>query len=110
MNPTLNAAQIAALEEKLNQLHAKISYVDHSVSDFANKHMRNYTFQGKEVSPEEIAKQVLSKADEHQLLDDDLPANDFETNFPFDETPLTFLPQPLRHLVPPPHYTDHSRP
>src|SRR5260370_2612440 len=93
MNPTLNAAQIAALEEKLNQLHAKISYVDHSVSDFANKHMRNYTFQGKEVSPEEIAKQVLSEEDEHQWFDDDLPANDFETNLPFDETAISLLRQ-----------------
>src|SRR5260370_41125833 len=93
MNPTLNAAQIAALEEKLNQLHAKISYVDHSVSDFANKHMRNYSFQGKEVSLEEIAKQVLSEADEHQWFDDDIPVNDFETNLPFKETAVSWLRQ-----------------
>jgi hypothetical protein len=65
MNPARAERDIAALEETLNQLHAKISYVDHCVNDFASKHMRNYTFQGKEVSPEEIAKLVLSQADEH---------------------------------------------
>jgi very-short-patch-repair endonuclease len=93
MNPTRAAADIAALEEKLNQLHARISYVDHSVNDFASKHMRNYTFQGKEVSPEEIAKLILSQADEHNWFDDDLPVNDFESNLPFDETAISCLRQ-----------------
>jgi hypothetical protein len=93
MNPTRTAADIIALEEKLNQLHARISYVDHSVSDFASKHMRNYTFQRKEVSPEEIAKYVSSHADEHQWFDDDSPVNDLETNLPLDETVIGWLRQ-----------------
>jgi hypothetical protein len=96
MNPTRMAADIAALETQLNQLHAKISDVDHSVSNFANKHMRNYTFHGKEVSPEEIAKQVLSEADEHQWFTDDLPVNDFEANLPFDETAISLLRRQAR--------------
>ena len=93
MNPVRTAADIAALEEKLNQLHARISYVDQSVSDFADKHMRNYTFQGKEVSPEEIAKHVLSQADEHQWFDDDLPVTDFAGSLPFDEGAIGYLRQ-----------------
>ena len=38
--------------------------------------MRNYTFQGREVTPEEMAKLVLAQVDEHQWLDDDLPEGD----------------------------------
>jgi very-short-patch-repair endonuclease len=93
MNPARAAADIAALEQKLNQLHAKISFVDRSVSDVAVKHMQNYSFQGQEVSPEEIAKLVLSQADEHQWLDDDLPADDFESKLQFDETAISALRQ-----------------
>jgi len=93
MNPTSTAADIASLEEKLNHLHARISYVDHSISDFANKHTQNYTFQGKEVSPEEIAKHVISQADEYQWFDDDLPVIDFGSDLPFDEAAIGCLRQ-----------------
>ena len=92
MNPTRAAAEIAALEEKLNQLHAKISHVDHSVAAYANQHMRNYTFQGKEVSPEEMAKMVISQANDHQWLDDDLPSDDVGT-LPFEEGDINALRQ-----------------
>jgi very-short-patch-repair endonuclease len=81
MNVSRTHAEIRALQEKLNQLHAKISNVDRQVSQYAALHMRNYTFQGREVTPEEMAKLVLSQVDEHQWMDDDLP----EPN-----TPMTF--------------------
>jgi very-short-patch-repair endonuclease len=93
MNPARATSDIRELEEKLNQLHAKISYVDHAVSDFAHKHMRNYTFQGQEVSPEDIAKLVLSQADQHQWMDDDLPSDEFEATLSFDETAINALRQ-----------------
>jgi len=95
MNPTSAAASIAMLEVKLNQLHAKVSYVDHSVTDFASKHMRNYSFQGKDYSPEEIAKLVLTQADEHDWFTDKLPpeAVAFEYHLPFDETAISALRQ-----------------
>jgi very-short-patch-repair endonuclease len=91
MNPARAMSDIRGLEEKLNQLHAKISYVDHAVSDFAHKHMRNYTFQGQEVSPEDIAKLVLAQADQHQWMDDDLPSDKFATTLFFDETAIKAL-------------------
>ena len=93
MNPTRTAADITILEERLNQLHAKISYVDHAVGDFANKHMRDYTFQGQEVSPENIAKIVILQADQHQWMDDDLPSDEFESTLPFDEGAIGALRQ-----------------
>ena len=48
----LAEAGIAAAEDKLNQLHAKISNLDRNVAVYASKHMRNYSFQGREVTPE----------------------------------------------------------
>lgn len=93
MNPARTEADISALEEKLNQLHARISNVDHSVNDFAKQHMRNYTFRGAEISPEDIAKHVLAGADEYQWFDDDLPVTDFESNLPFDEAAVSSLRQ-----------------
>lgn len=73
IDPTRATASIAAGEEKLNQLHAKISHVDRTVAAYAGKHMSNYSFQGKDVSPEEMAKLVLEQADEHQWFDDEPP-------------------------------------
>ncbi len=73
INPTRTAANIAAAEEKLNQLHAKIAHVDRTVADYAAKHMRNYSFQGCEVTPEEMAKFVLAHAEAHQWFDDEPP-------------------------------------
>ena len=110
MNPVRTAADIASLEEKLNQLHATISYVDHSIGEFANRHMRTYTFQGKELSPEEIAKYVTSQADVHRWFDDDLPANDFQSNLPFDEGVIGWLRQARMKVGSRLTYLDRSLP
>jgi very-short-patch-repair endonuclease len=93
MNPARTAAEIKMLEENLNQLHARISYVDHAIIEFANKHMRKYTFQGREVSPEDIAKIVISQADQHQWMDDDLPSDKFESTLSLDEASISILRQ-----------------
>jgi very-short-patch-repair endonuclease len=73
INPTRAQTAIEAAQEKLNQLHAKIAHVDRTVADFASRHMRSYTFQGRTVTPEEMAKMVLAEADEHQWFDDSPP-------------------------------------
>lgn len=88
LNPTRSAANIAAAEEKLNQLHAKIIYVDHTVAEYASKHMRSYMFQGKEVKPEAMAKLVLDQAEEYQWFDDEPPPNK-DGLLPFDEADIT---------------------
>jgi very-short-patch-repair endonuclease len=87
------AAEVESLQARLNQLHVKISYIDHAVSDFAHKQMRNYKFQGQDVSPEEITKLVLTQAEEHQWMDDDLSADEFEATLPFDESAVSALRQ-----------------
>ncbi|PXX34952.1 AAA domain-containing protein [Undibacterium pigrum] len=72
LNPTQSATAIAALEEQLNTLHAKIAAVDQTINSFAEKHMRHYPFQGRETSPEELAKFVLENTDRFEWLDDEL--------------------------------------
>ena len=51
MNASRALAEIVSLQERLDQLHAKISHVDRQVSTYAAQHMRSYIFQGQEVSP-----------------------------------------------------------
>lgn len=90
LQPHRIEASIARLEIELNQLHAKISHVDRAIGVHAASHMRQYKFQGREISPEEIAKLVIQQADEHQWLDDDLPENQGE-NLSFTESDIATL-------------------
>ena len=92
INPTRAAANIAAAEERLNQLHAKISHVDRTVAAYASKHMRNYSFQGKDVTPEEMAKLVLDQAEVHQWFDDE-PPEAAEGKPPFNDEDINALRQ-----------------
>ena len=91
INPTRVKAEIAAAEEKLNQLHAKIAHVDKTIADRAAKHMRSYSFRGREVAPDEMAKLVLEDADTHQWFDDELPMHDGA--MPFDDAAVSALRQ-----------------
>lgn len=73
LSPSRSNANIEAAEQRVNQLHAQISNVDRSIAKHASSHMTSYPFQGRTVSPEDMAKFVLEQADENQWLDDDLP-------------------------------------
>lgn len=90
INPTRAAANIAAAEGKLNQLHAKISHVDRTVSAYASKHMQKCQFQGREVMPEEMAKLVLQDAQAHGWFDDEPPTTK-DGVLPFDNAAVTAL-------------------
>lgn len=90
LNPSRAEAGIAAAEEKLNQLHAKIANVDRNVSAYALKHMRNYSFQGREVTPEEMAKQVLQQVEAHEWFDDE-PSEAKDGLLPFDDEAIASL-------------------
>ena len=72
LNPTQSAKTIVALEEQLNTLHAKIASVGQTISSYAEKHMQHYPFQGREASPEELAKFVLENTVRFEWLDDEL--------------------------------------
>ena len=82
--------QHRAAEEKLNQLHAKISHVDRTVAAYASKHMQKCQFQGREVTPEEMAKLVLQDAEAHQWFDDEPPPTK-DGKLPFDDAAVSAL-------------------
>lgn len=84
LDPIRAEARITAAAGKLDQLHAKIAHVDQTVSAYAAKHMRNYTFQGREVMPEDMAKLVMDQADDHQWFDDEPPVSKHDS-LPFDD-------------------------
>ncbi len=90
INPMRAAANIVAAEEKLNKLHAKISHVDQTVASYASNHMRNYSFQDKEMAPDEIAKIVLEQAEDHQWFDDEPPERP-EEKLPFNDEDINAL-------------------
>jgi len=90
INPTRSAQNIAAAEEKLDQLHAKIANVDRTVATYAAKHMQSYTFQGRSVTPEEMAKIVLDQAEAHQWFEDEPPAAK-DGSLPFDDVAINAL-------------------
>jgi very-short-patch-repair endonuclease len=76
LNPASSEKSVYAAEQLLNQLHSKIAVVDRTVEDHAQQQMRNYTFMGRSVSPEEMAKDVLEHAQLHQWFDDEPPETD----------------------------------
>jgi very-short-patch-repair endonuclease len=90
LNPTRAAQNIAAAEERLNQLHAKIAHVDRTVAAYASKHMKSYPFQGREVTPEELSKVVVEQAESHQWFDDEPPPTKDGT-LPFDDATINAL-------------------
>jgi very-short-patch-repair endonuclease len=90
INPTRATASIADAEERLNQLHAKISHVDHTVSAYARKHMQKCQFQGREVMPEEMARLVLQDAHSHEWFDDEPPATK-DGFLPFNDAAVVAL-------------------
>ena len=78
MNESRVNTAIISAEDKLNLLHSKISVLDRSVSDFADKHMRHYKFRGQDVTPEEMAKLAIEDAEQHQWFDDEPPGENTE--------------------------------
>lgn len=89
INPSRAAANIAAAEGRLNELHARISNVDRNVAAYASKHMQKRQFKGNEVTPEEMAKLVLQNAEAYEWFDDEPAATNGQ--LPFDDASITSL-------------------
>lgn len=72
LNQRSTEVEIVSLEERLGNLHQQIAAIDGRVAGFANKHMKNLRFRGRDASPEELARYVLDAEAEHKWLDDAL--------------------------------------
>lgn len=109
INPTRMQASIAAAEDKLNQLHAKIANIDGSIAERAAKHMRRYACHGREMAPEEMAKFVLEHADTHQWFDDEPPLL-HDGSVPFDDSAVNALRRARMAVAGDLPYLGHSLP
>jgi very-short-patch-repair endonuclease len=92
LNPARAEQAIAQGTVQLDQLHAKIANVDRNISAYADKHMRTYSFQGKDVSPEEMAKLVMLSSEDHAWFDDTPPAST-NGSLQFDDAEISALRQ-----------------
>jgi very-short-patch-repair endonuclease len=92
LNPQRSVREIGRLEDQVNRLHAKISQIDSSVRAHATKHMCSYKFQGRDSTPEEIAKYVVEHEEAHKWMEDELPADSME-HLKFDERSIGALRQ-----------------
>ncbi len=81
LNPGQASKAIVALEERLNALHARIAATDQNIKVYADKHMKRYTFQGREASPEELAKFVMENSDSYSWLEDEISSKNGSLKF-----------------------------
>ncbi len=95
LNPLQAGRAIAAAEEGLDQLHAKIAHVDATVAGYAQRHMKTYALQGRQVTPEEMARVVAEQAEEHQWFDDEPPPSE---SLPFDDDAIAALREARRRV------------
>lgn len=95
LDPNQADKAIAAAEQLLDQLHAKIAHVDQMVEEHAQRHMRHYSFRGKSVSPEDMAREVLEQVEQHQWFDDEPPELQ---ELPVSEADITALRQARKAL------------
>ncbi|WP_158618382.1 AAA domain-containing protein [Candidimonas sp. SYP-B2681] len=72
IQPIRLGAQIVESEQRLDELHAKLAAIDSRVSAFAEKHMKKYPFQERELSAAELAQHVMEKENEYGWLTDKL--------------------------------------
>jgi very-short-patch-repair endonuclease len=89
-NPTRVQTNIQEAKTQLNQLHARISNVDQTIATYAANHMRKRTFQGREVTPGEMAKLVLEQTEIHEWFDDE-PPSPKDGVLPFNDAEVSAL-------------------
>jgi DNA polymerase III delta prime subunit len=109
LNPQRSAREINRLEDQINRLHSKISQIDSSLRAHATKHMCTYKFQGRESTPEEIAKYVVEHEEAHKWMDDALSADGME-HLQFDENSIGVLRQARLSVAKDIIYLDSSLP
>ncbi|NNM65919.1 MAG: ATP-binding protein [Burkholderiales bacterium] len=75
LRPAQVEEHIAGLSAALTRLHGQIHMVDQQITSYASQHLEPVRFQGKEVMPNELAKQVVEQADAHGWFEDNLESS-----------------------------------
>lgn len=63
---------ISDLKKRIDKLHEEMSFLDRSITEWANKHLSPLSFGGREVMPDQLAHHVLDHEKEHNWLKDEL--------------------------------------
>jgi very-short-patch-repair endonuclease len=72
MQPRKVEAEIAGHEARLGELHQKIAALDHSITELAERQLARIKFEDRDISPEELARFVVEKAEEYGWFTDAL--------------------------------------
>jgi very-short-patch-repair endonuclease len=108
LNPNHSNQTIQSLEEQLNGLHANISAVDQAINRFAEKHMKHYALDGKDVLSADLAKFVLDNQDQYDWLKDEI--NSKQNALQFGDNDIKSLKRARAEVVGDLAYLEHTLP
>ncbi len=63
---------ISSLRQRIDKLHEEMTFIDRSITEWANKHLSPVSFGGNEVMPDQLARYVLDHEKEYDWLQDKL--------------------------------------
>lgn len=63
---------ISGLKQRIDKLHEEMSFLDRSITEWANMHLSPISIGGREVMPDQLAHYVLDHEEEHSWLQDEL--------------------------------------
>ena len=72
LRPAQVEEHIIGLSGALDRLHGQIHMVDQQITRYAAQHLEPVRFQGKEVMPNDLARQIVEQADAHGWFEDGL--------------------------------------
>jgi hypothetical protein len=80
-NSSITTASIQQLEYEIDVIHSKLALIDQHIKDFAEKHMTQLPFQGREILPEELAKFVIEHENDYSWFKDDISTHGKQLGF-----------------------------
>ena len=80
-NPTTTKSSITQLEVEIDFIHSKIAFIDQKIKGFADKHMTQLPFQGREILPEELAKFVIEHEEDYSWFKDEISSHGKQLGF-----------------------------
>ena len=109
VDPERSVHRIRTLQAELDNLHEQIVRVAKSIDTLAIRHMRRYAFQGREATPEEMARVVFEERHLHNWFDD-RPAPPPQEGLGFKDSDIAALREARIQLGADLHYLTASLP
>ncbi|PIZ04481.1 MAG: hypothetical protein COY58_03815 [Gammaproteobacteria bacterium CG_4_10_14_0_8_um_filter_38_16] len=89
--------EIKSAEQYIDQLHAKLAWIDRSINDWAKNNIQQIQMDEELIHPEDAAREIRQFWDEFEWLDDKISISD--ANKPnFDNTDIIHLREARSHL------------